>query len=849
MSKKKSETTYHAKQKTDTTTNDDGESDAASSISSTPLMEIKKAKMRKQQQEFEARASKKTKVQPKAQKGKRSAASTAGSTKITTDAAVVSEKKAKTTQKTSIVLTKPTMAKNAATKQSSTKGNAKDAAIAETKTKQKTETTNDGSSESSEEEEEIAACCMCHCGVDCSDRALFFPKDRKSELEEDEDYYLGLNDPYLDGDKFYDRNNALVYCDTCNRLYHQKCHFVPLLVVPRGEFHCLICTLQQQHQKKTTTPQKKKPSKTKKASITQQTPDPVMPEKFLKRKITDQLFQSPPIQSTVLETKALEREWEVKSGPAKSKLWNLQFKQLRTFLKSQASNIRMANTTLATMTSTKRNRQHFLESNTKGGRKSQELAQTLYKLTGAKLKIREALLSLESLRVNNESIDFSSLQSWCQQNSKHTHHVFPFGSTFCEEERRIVPRTGERKQKVLTKGISNSVVPAEITLDTTTSDDDSERANEKAASKASPQRPKQGEKKKTESVKIGSDDDDSGITLDDLQCAVCMVGDATDENDVILCDGKDCHRAFHMKCVYPHVKPEDIENEDEDWFCPICSKSAELMGEIHDLCIGDENEEASTGSWEDVHDVFPGSQWEYETAQKILKGKRNEDTQRLLAMFLGEDMNKKVQMPMGSDSEDENDYSLFDEDSFQERKLQERDEKSDKDSICSSLATLQEMNDIDYKVGKAELAALSEEEGSESDSDDSNESENQVRRSRRLVKKEEGEEASPLDFGADFDEANIIVGKRKRKRVNYQKLNDVMFGDLSDHQQGMIDGGEDFDAPSATPMKTESDNESGNNEPGSESGNESGDESGDDGSDVGSGIDGSDDGSDNSIDN
>jgi len=291
-----------------------------------------------------------------------------------------------------------------------------------------------------------------------------------------------------------------------------------------------------------------------------------------------------------------------------------------------------------------------------------------------------------------------------------------------------------------------------------------------------------------------------------------MIGDATDENDVILCDGKDCHRAYHMKCVHPAVKGEDIKNEDEDWFCPICSNSAELMGEMHGLCIGDDDDDASSGSWEDVQDVFPGSQWEYETAMKILKGKRNEDTQRLLAMFLGEDINRKqVQMPVGSDSEDENDHSLFDEDSFQERRDQEREDENDgnsdeDDSICSSQATLQEMDGVDYKVGKAELANLSEEEGSEANSD--NESETNVRRSRRLGKQKEVEESNIADFGADFDEANIIDGKRNRKRVNYRKLNDMMFGDLSDLQQGIIDGGEDFDATKAKPIKTESDNDS-----------------------------------------
>jgi hypothetical protein len=218
-------------------------------------------------------------------------------------------------------------------------------------------------------------------------------------------------------------------------------------------------------------------------------------------------------------------------------------------------------------------------------------------------------------------------------------------------------------------------------------------------------------------------------------------------------------------------------------------------------------------------------------------------------MFLGEDVNKKkVQMPVGSDSEDENDYSLFDEDSFQERRHQEREDdydgrSDDDDSTRSSQATLQEMDDVDYKVGKSELAALSEEERSDSDSDE--ESETKIRRSRRLEKLEEGEQANPLDIGADFDEANIVVGKRNRKRVNYRKLNDMMFGDLSDDQQGIIDGGDDFDATTAKRMKTGLDNESGDN--GSDDGSDN--ESGENGSDNGSGDDSGDSGSGNGSEN
>ena len=711
----------------------------------------------------------------------------------------------------------------------------------------------------SEEEEEEAACCLCHCGVDCSDRALFFAKDRKLELEEDEKYYFGLKDPYLDGEKFYDRNNALVYCDTCNRLFHQKCHFVPILVVPRGEFHCLVCSIQKEKQSTTAMQGKNKAWKRRdrKVSIKPISSQcATIPDRLLDRKVTNKLFQSPPTQSSkTIDIKSLEKEWEIASGPAKARLWDFQFKQLRTFLKSQASNIRMANTTLATMTSTRRNRQHFLEGTTKVGTKaSQELAQTLCKLTGAKFKIREAFLSLESLRVRKESIPFSSLYPWCKEHPEHANHVFPFGYTYCKEGRRIVPRTRERKEeseenneprfgdlRTLRKE-PNNVIPSEITIGGSGNETTSVITKSPNTSCILSHETKKSVRTNHAMTHIDNDDS-SGITLDDLQCAICMIGDATDENDVILCDGKDCHRAYHMKCVYPTVKKEDIEDEDADWFCPICSCSAQIMGEIHDLCVDDENEDASSDSWEDAGDIFPGSQWEYETATKILKGKRNEDTQRLLEMFLGESVKKtKVQMPVGSDSEDENDYSLFDEESFQERRRQEREDEnkdsSDHDgSICSSQATLLDFDDIDYKVGRAELAALSEEECSESTSE--NESENKIRRSRRLEKRDEVEEPNPLEIGADFNEANIIVGKRKRKRVNYRKLNDMMFGDLSDKQQGIIDGGDDFDAKSDKPMKNESRNGS-DNEAVNDSYNESvsGSDSGgsDNRSDDGSGI-------------
>jgi hypothetical protein len=340
-----------------------------------------------------------------------------------------------------------------------------------------------------------------------------------------------------------------------------------------------------------------------------------------------------------------------------------------------------------------------------------------------------------------------------------------------------------------------------------------------------------------------------------------MIGDATDENDVILCDGQNCHRAFHMKCVFPAVSEQELGDENEDWFCPLCSGISNLMGETHDLCIGMEegdDEGGSIESWDDVQDVFPDAEWEYETALKLLKGKRNEDTQRLLTLFLGEDIiDKPGQMPVGSDSEDENDYSLFDEDSFEERKRKAREEEGgadEDDSTRSSEATLVDMSSVEYNVGKDELAALSDVEGqsdgnsSEADGSENDEKSNaqRARRSRRLQKRLEaidGGESKSGDFGADFSEANIIEGKRKRKKIDYRKLNDMMFGDLDDSQNRMIDDPEDFvDRQRKSRGRSGSDNDSGDDDGDGNDSNDGNDVASDDEEESGNSIEeGSDD--------
>jgi PHD-finger len=801
--------------------NDDEEQSDASSLSSTPILAFKRMKEAKQRDPPMPTSTKKNSTRPTA--AKKQSFDSNRKKKMNADTAASNKQKARTSGATAL------------------------AAGARTKGIKSGTNADDGSASSSSTEEEEAACCLCFCGVDCSDRALFFPKDRKEEIEDDEDYYFGMEDPYLD-EHLYDRNNALVYCDSCNRLYHQKCHFVPLLIIPRGDWNCLICSIQQQSKQKNAAKnankkRKRSGSKTENSRDDESLPihDKVEWKKFLDRKLTDHLFQTPTrlqeiqanyLPNAVIDVKALQDEWELASAVYKAQLWHRQLKQFRTFLSSQASNIRRTNTALATMTSTKRNRQHF---SGKGSR-SQELAQTIVHQTGAKFKIRDAFISLETLRIRDEPVDFSCLVPWCKQHPEHAAHVFPFGNEKWQKDRRIVPRTQEREiekskghyidLQTVDKIKHESTVPLEINV--------SEK-KDKMASK-SPGKSLQTTKKSCQSKTNPSgakaknqqhkeEDDDSGISLDNLRCSVCMIGDSTDENDVILCDGQNCHRAFHMKCVYPALSMDDLENENDDWFCPICTGVSTLMGEMHDLCIGSEDpdidvEDGSLASWDDVVDIFPDSEWEFQTATKLLKGKQNEDTQRLLASYLGEDIvDQPVQMPIGSDSEDENDYSLFDEESFEERKRKDREveEKFDSDeSTRSSEATLVEMSSVEG-VGKDELEALAADRESpsceSSDDDSDNDSgEGRMRKSRRLQNRPKvgDDESRSIDNGADFSEANIIEGKRRRNKVDYRKLNDALFGDLDEKQKSQIDDKDDFKVERRSAKKRKSSDGSDN---------------------------------------
>ena len=92
------------------------------------------------------------------------------------------------------------------------------------------------------------------------------------------------------------------------------------------------------------------------------------------------------------------------------------------------------------------------------------------------------------------------------------------------------------------------------------------------------------------------EEDTGEVDVEDVACARCGDGDATDENDILMCDGY-CDRAFHQRCVVPPVKTDEIPDE---WLCPLCDARVDCFYTLNadfDLEL-----DAADASW---RDVFP----------------------------------------------------------------------------------------------------------------------------------------------------------------------------------------------------------------------------------------------------
>jgi hypothetical protein len=707
-------------------------------------------------------------------------------------------------------------------------------------------------------------CCLCKCGVDFSDADFFLPEENdekmgsdnvtssldeddnledekkeasrkaKGNLKKGDDDSVGSKDDGNDtsGDdeedeedkspfqlprQFYNPRNGLIMCDgpahvgkrrgnssngvhqryQCERAYHQRCHFIPVFAVPRGPWRCLICRYRD------TEYLRKKGGKnnddlmddnTKSFSDEElnemfrckipQSKDEMEVDNDKEKKDTVITNVPPAIMSLPKpDIASLEQEFEHVTGPLKAKILQEDLTtKAEKIINAALSNIRNSEHSLRSFTETSRSRKVLAERIECIGGLPQELTQCVTRIAQNKLRIKDLVVVLEeSIRcaphhVNLKSEDasgcidaVSELMQWYMSQSSPDEaarfnpgetgdgktllqHLFPEGDL---HRRRFEPRTGEARVEA-----------------------------EEASVKS----------------------DSSGVSLDDLKCACCHGGVATDENDMLLCDGVGCYRAFHMQCLEPKVTLEEVEaaGEDAPWFCPLCTAHANLVHYAQREYLQDDWEHdwdeimrrRGQNEWETANDVFPEAELELRVAQKFKDGIKDDETTLFIAETFGigavgvagmesESMNEDaLAMHDDDDEEDDEDFEGIDADSSADEDMKEEKKLSKE------------------QIGKDELDALSDrcsssEESESSDENDSTDEDAGLRRSKRrrftfpVAKVDDSSDngqssdSRPSDIGA-LDTSNIVRGKRSRTKVDYRKLADTMFGDESDEVRPMV---------------------------------------------------------------
>ncbi len=382
-----------------------------------------------------------------------------------------------------------------------------------------------------------------------------------------------------------------------------------------------------------------------------------------------------------------------------------------------------------------------------------------------------------------------------------------------------------------------------------------------------------------DSVGTESDSDESGIDPQEIICWLCRdkSGDDADDNDndVLLCDGQGCFRAFHMKCVSPVLTQDYIAElgDDDNWLCPFCDARADLIhlvnemyfegGDIHSPSprkrglrsplspLSPKSKESLV--WDDPEKIFAGSQEQYHHAleaqrtgydAELCEGVQNENVTPNRSTFgspnsqdsdtsdeeydddvpidslddeAGSDQNSdsdsgesgiddglgKNELSMLSDVDDDDDdlgnvkitRALRVKEDGQanvDRIVAKGNDDRDALEYVRGLVTLHQKRKDRFTVvfeddtsiimgrGELQLALIkaSMKEQREREIELARRSKVGGRRTVNHIKIKNPDDLTIENIG-DFDEANIIHGKRRRGKVDYRNLNDALFGSYS----------------------------------------------------------------------
>lgn len=251
-------------------------------------------------------------------------------------------------------------------------------------------------------------------------------------------------------------------------------------------------------------------------------------------------------------------------------------------------------------------------------------------------------------------------------------------------------------------------------------------------------------------------EDEAEVAIQEVRCCVCYSGEATDENDVLLCDGEGCFRAMHMKCTTPKVTKEDLEKHpDDNWFCCYCTAFANLIYQVQIGCHEEGEEGHVSEDWGGVEDVFPEIEFEEALAVKMRKALNSNEEVDCIWREL---MEGKNVVEIDEESEEDEEDEDFDPD----KKNVDIKIAEDDDSVSTYPSNLS-LDDV------SSVASMSDDELDEL----------HKKSTQKLKEKDKGK----------IDEENIIEHKRKRAKVDYRKLNDEIFSNV---ESAIIDDEDEY---------------------------------------------------------
>lgn len=693
----------------------------------------------------------------------------------------------------------------------------------------------DDDHEQSEESEDDTdfTCCLCISDLDYTEIKPCGFEEEKKECDDTE----GKPQIVTSCKPKYNPHNALLICDNpnCNRVYHQLCHFIPVLTVPRASWYCLICKYEylynlQEHDKsqmliyggtkksqiarrRSLDKKSNKKSNDDIASIAlqnivQNMELPYIPfsQIFpLPQKNCNQnnngnngssaikYLAGPSNGDQKQETLSVEMKnqyqsfFEEASRPIKMYELQNQFKTLQRVISQCVVKIRSSGDAIRFYTENPRLRKSVLQCTLSDPPKRLPAELVLSK--------QSLLMSQYKIRTLLESLEF---------------YIQEGGGLASADELYDETKSRRLKDENANKYLCKRREPREFAEESDSDSDDGENACEK---------------KSDEAPDTNNNETGDHTTI----CTVCFSPTATRMNDIILCDGKSCYRAFHMKCVEPNITRQMIDDDtDGAWYCPYCLGLGKLINYVQNELYGDDylerqenenknrrkdsiTEEIESYHWESVDEVFTNVKKEMVTWGLGDGTNVGESTKRAKKGLVVEKaaVYELLDLPLDDsggnihlEEDDEDDEEDYDPDEIENsaspgdgKKLMNSKKEDDGSSVSSKSLSLSD-------ISRAEIDALStgsfdteEEENSDEDDEDEEDSvensdgqsdsqRNLKTRKRKLktqtknVKKLRGrtitfdnncdEMLSKNDKGV-IDSRNIVRGKRRRTKVDYRK--------------------------------------------------------------------------------